>query len=106
MNNTFETTLSCYNVDYQMTQTGSRTTVTSKMELFATNFDSFHSLTIVKKISILDVLGVVDPTLITDIFVLQSWILIVLKAIFLLYRNWAISFNGKEVAGCYKIGIY
>ena len=60
-----------------MTQTGSRTTVTSKMELFATNFDSFHSLKIVKKISILDVLGVVDPTLITDIFVSQSWILIV-----------------------------
>ena len=55
------------------------------MELFATNFDSFHSLTIVKKISILDVLGVVDPTLITDIiFVSQSWILIVLKAILLL----------------------
>ena len=106
MNNTFEITLSCYNVDYQMTQIGSRTTVTSKMELFATNFDSFHSLTIFKKISILDVLGVVDPTLITDIFVWQRWILIVLKPIFPLYRNWSISSNGKEVAGCYEIGIF
>ena len=63
LNNTFETTLSCalvitwniifcdftssYYGDYQTTQTGSRTTAISKMELYVTIFDSFHSLTIV-----------------------------------------------------------
>ena len=51
-----------------MIQTGSRTTVTSKMEIFVTIFGSFHFLTIVTKISIIDVAGVFDPTLITDIF--------------------------------------
>ena len=46
MNNKVETTLSCAlvvaknsYVDYQTTQTGSRTTVTSKMELLVTIFD-------------------------------------------------------------------
>ena len=48
-------------------QTGFRTTVTSKMELFVTIFDSFHSLTIVTKSLILHVASVLDPTLITDI---------------------------------------
>ena len=82
LNNTFETTLSCtlvvarnYYVDYQSTQAGSRPIVTSKMELFVTNFDSLHSLTIARKISILDVAGVLDPTLIKDIFAWQDWIL-------------------------------
>ena len=53
-----------------MIQTGSRTTVTSKMEIFVTIFDNFHFLAIATKISILDVAGVFDPTLITDIFAL------------------------------------
>ena len=59
-----------------MTQMGSRTTVASKMDLFMTAFDSFHSLIIVTKISILLVAGVLSPTLIKDVFTLQSWILI------------------------------
>ena len=48
LNNTFETTLSCalvivwnYYVNYQMTHAGSRTTVTSKLELFVTISDRF-----------------------------------------------------------------
>ena len=41
-----------------------------------TAFDSFHSLIVVTKISILLVAGVLSPTLIKDIFTLQSWILI------------------------------
>ena len=41
-------------IDYQTTQTGSRTTVTSKMELFVNIFDTFHFLIIVTKSSILD----------------------------------------------------
>ena len=41
-----------------------------------TIFDSFHSLAIVTKISILDFAGVLDPTLITDIFAWRSRILI------------------------------
>ena len=40
-----------------------------------TLLDSFHSLAIVTKISILDVAGVLDPTLITDVFASQSLIL-------------------------------
>ena len=82
LNNTFETTLSCtlvvarnYYVYYQSTQAGSRPIVTSKMELFVTIFDSLHSLTIARKIFILDVAGVLDPTLIKDIFAWQDWIL-------------------------------
>lgn len=74
MSNTFEITLSYtvavvwdYYVDYQATQTKSSTTVTYKVELFVTIIDSFHSLTITKKI-IFDVAGVLDPTLTTDIF--------------------------------------
>ena len=59
-----------------MTQMGSRTTVASKMDLFMTAFDSFHSLIIDTKISILLAAGVLSPTLIKDIFTLQSWILI------------------------------
>ena len=59
-----------------MTQMGSRTTVASKMDLFMTAFDSFHSLIVVTKISILLVAGVLSPTLIKDVFTLQSWILI------------------------------
>ena len=41
-------------IDYQRTQTGSRTTVTSKMELFVNIFDTFYFLIIVTKNSILD----------------------------------------------------
>ena len=73
LNNKFETTLRCtlvvvwnYYYDYQMTQTGSRTTVKSKMELSVSIFDNFHSLAIVT----------LDPTVTTNIFNLQSWILI------------------------------
>ena len=49
---------------------GSRTTVTSKMELFKTILDGFHSVTIATKSSILDLAGVVSPTQITGIFAL------------------------------------
>ena len=49
-------------------------TVTSKMELFGTVFNSSYFLIIATKNSILDVAGVLDPTLITDIFALDSWI--------------------------------
>ena len=41
-------------IDYQTTQTRSRITVTSKMELFANIFDTFYFLIIVTKSSILD----------------------------------------------------
>ena len=53
-------------------QTGFRTTVTSKMELFVTIFDSFHSLTIVTKSLILYVASVLVPTLITDILLRRA----------------------------------
>ena len=43
------------------------------MELFLTTFDSFPSLKIARKISILDDAGVLDPTLIKDTFALQDW---------------------------------
>ena len=48
--------------------------VTSKMQLFGTVFNSFYFLIIATKNSILDVVGVLDPTLFTDIFALHSWI--------------------------------
>ena len=83
-------------VDYQTAQTGLRTLVTSKMDLFVTIFDSFYSLTAVTKRSILDVAGVLDPTLITDIFASQSWFLINLKSVFPSYVNCSVSSNGKE----------
>ena len=51
---------------------GFRTTVTSKMELFVTILDTFHSLTIATKGSILDVAGILHPTLKTNILALQS----------------------------------
>ena len=41
-------------IDYQTTQTGSRITVTSEMELFVNIFDTFHFLIIVIKSPILD----------------------------------------------------
>ena len=44
------------------------------MELFGTVFNSFYFLIITTMNSILDVAGVLDPTLITDIFALDSWI--------------------------------
>ena len=59
-----------------------------------TIIDIFHSLIIVKKISILDVAGVLDPTLITDIFAFPE--LIVLKPIYPSCRNRSININCKE----------
>ena len=44
------------------------------MDLFETVFGSFYFLIIATKKLILDVAGVLDPTLITDIFALNSWI--------------------------------
>ena len=84
--------------------------VTSKMELFGTVFNSFYFLIIATKKSILDVAGVLDPTLITDIFALHSWILINLKSILASYRNRSINSNGKEDGwllsdGCYEMGL-
>ena len=66
------------------------------MDLFGTVFDSFYFLIIVTKNSILDVAGVLDQTLITDIFALNSWILINLKPILASYRNRSINSNDKE----------
>ena len=59
-------------IDYQTTQTGSRSTATSKMELFANIFDTLYFLIIVTKGSILD--G-------DRYFSWHSWILINLKPI-------------------------
>ena len=66
------------------------------MELFGTVFSSFYFLVIATKNSSLDVADVLDPTLITDIFALHSWILINLKSILASYRNRSINSNGKE----------
>ena len=66
------------------------------MELFGIIFNSFYFLIITTKNSILDVAGVLDPTLITDTFALHSWILINLKPILTSYRNRPINSNGKE----------
>ena len=70
--------------------------VTSKMELFGVTFNSFHFLIIATKNFILDVVGVLDPTLITDSFAIHSWTLISLKLILASYRNRSINSNGKE----------
>ena len=51
------------------------------MELFGTILNSIHILIIATKNSILDVAGLLDLTLITDTFVLHTWILINLKPI-------------------------
>ena len=66
------------------------------MELFGTVFNSFYFLIIATKNSILDVAGLLDTTLITDIFALHSWILINLKPILASYRDRSINSNGKE----------
>ena len=102
LNNIFETTLSCtlvitWNyVHCQTTQTGSRITVAFMMELFVSIFDSFHFWIIFTKSSILNVTGVLDPTLITDIFASHSWIFINLKPILVTHRNRSINSNDKE----------
>ena len=51
---------------------------------------------IATKNSILDVAGVLDPTLITDTFALHSWILINLKPILASYTNRSINSIDKE----------
>ena len=76
------------------------------MELIVTVLDSFHSLTTVTKISILDVAGVLDPTLIADIFASRSWILMNLRSIFPLYRNRSINSNDKKDGWLYEMWIY
>ena len=57
------------------------------MELFGAVFNSFYFLIIATKSSVLDVAGVLDPTLITVIFGLHNWILINLKLVLASYRN-------------------
>ena len=57
---------------------------------------SFYSLAIVTKVPMLDVADVLGPTVIIDIFTLQSWILINLEPILPLFRNHSINSNGKE----------
>ena len=66
------------------------------MELFETIFNSFRFLIIATKNSILDVTGILDRTLIRDIFTLHSWILINLKPTLASSRNRSINPNGKE----------
>ena len=114
---------------------GSRFTVTSKMELFVTIFDSSHSLTIATKISILDVSGVLDPTLMIDILFSCVGHLVRLSRIILRdnfhlaeldLNQFEVNFRiqipytynlqyieigqsilmAKKMAGCYEIGIY
>ena len=65
------------------------------MELFGTVLNSYF-LMIATKNLILDVAGVLDPALITDIFALLSWMLINLKSILASYRNRSVNSNGKE----------
>ena len=66
------------------------------MELFGIILNSFHSLIIATKNSILDVAGALDPTLITGTFALHSWILINLKPMLASNGNQSINSNGKE----------
>ena len=104
---TFETILSCalvvtwYYVDDQTTQIGSRTTVTSKMELFVIIFDSLRSLKIVTKITILDAEA-------SSIRVIRFLGLSLnqFNAISPLYWNRSMNSNGMKIAGCYEMGIY
>ena len=74
--------------------------VTSKKQLFETVFNSFHFLIIATKNSILDVAGVLDATLITDIFVLlhlnQFWLHLEIGQSIPM---------AKKMAGCYKMGL-
>ena len=81
-------------VDYQTAQTDLN--LASKMGVFVTMLNDFQPLIIVAKSSILDVVGILDPTFITDIFASQSWILINLKPISHSYRDHSISSNDKE----------
>ena len=59
-------------------------------------FNSIHFLIIATENSILDIAGVLDPTLITDTFTLHSWILINLKPILASYTNRSINSIDKE----------
>ena len=59
-------------------------------------FNSSYFLIIATKGSSIDVAGVLYPAVIRDISTLHSWILINLKSILSLYRNWPIDSNGKE----------
>ena len=71
-------------------------TVTFKMQLFVNVFESIHSLTILRKSSLLDFAGVLHRTLITDIFASHNWMLINLKPISLSYRNWWVNSNSED----------
>ena len=75
------------------------------MELFGTVFKSFYFFIIATKNSILDDVCVLDPTLITDIFALHSWILINLKSILASYRNGLSILIAKKMVGCYEMGL-
>ena len=79
--------------------------VTSKMELLWTVFNSFFFLIIVIKNSILDVAGVLDPILITDIFTLHSWILINLSQFWFHIEIGQSILMTKKTAGCYEMGL-
>ena len=74
------------------------------MELLVTIIDSFHSLTIVKKISIFGVADVLDPTVITDIFAFAE--LITLKQIFSHVGIGQSILIAKNMTGCYETGIH
>ena len=69
-----------------------------------TIFDRFHALTITTKIAILYVVDVLDPTIITDIFGLQSWILFNFNQ-FSLFIEIVESIVIK-IGGRYAMGIY
>ena len=115
LNNTFETTLSCalvvewnYYVDYQTTQTWSRTTATYKMELFRTIFWQFPFFNKFNK----DLQLRCCKHLLSDSHYRhfhfagldQSWIRVWSQ--FCLYIEIDQSIlMAKKMAGCYEIGI-
>ena len=69
------------------------------MELFGITFNRLHFLITATKNSMLDVVAVLDLTLVTDTFALHSWILIYLKPILALYRNLSVNLMAKKMGG-------
>lgn len=61
-----------YSVGYETVPTGSTTPVTSKTDFLVTIFKGPQHLTIVRESSVLDITGVLELTLIADLFASQS----------------------------------
>ena len=95
-----------YFVDYKATQTGSRTTATSKTELISGNFWQLPLIKNFSKMSILDVADVPDPILITDNFAQQMWVLINVKSVFPFIEIGQLVLMAERMDGCYETRIY